>query len=184
LIDGDGSLIAKRRMNEIVDGVAELAAMLATAGHSAETPIPLAIETPRGLLVAVLRATGRPIYPINPLAVARYRARTSVSGKKSNHVDAMALANILRTDAHLHRMLPATRRRPGQSVCSRAPIKTVCGGAPSLFKNCVRGCASSIPASWLRSPPDPALDEGFPRPSWPAEMLARCWRSHPVPRTG
>jgi transposase len=29
-----------------------------------------------------------------------------VSGKKSDHVDAMALANILRTDAHLHRMLP------------------------------------------------------------------------------
>jgi transposase len=38
--------------------------------------------------------------------VARYRERTSVSGKKSDHVDAMALANILRTDAHLHRMLP------------------------------------------------------------------------------
>jgi transposase len=106
LIDGDGSLIAKRRINESLDGVAELAAMLATAGDSAETPIPLAIETPRGLLVAVLRATGRPIYPINPLAVARYRERTSVSGKKSDHVDAMALANILRTDAHLHRMLP------------------------------------------------------------------------------
>jgi transposase len=106
LIDGDGSLIAKRRINESLDGVAELAAMLATAGDSAETPVPLAIETPRGLLVAVLRATGRPIYPINPLAVARYRERTSVSGKKSDHVDAMALANILRTDAHLHRMLP------------------------------------------------------------------------------
>ena len=29
-----------------------------------------------------------------------------MSGKKSDHVDAMALANILRTDAHLHRMLP------------------------------------------------------------------------------
>ena len=80
--------------------------MLAAAGDSAEEPIPVAIETPRGLLVAVLRATGRPIYPINPLAVARYRERTSVSGKKSDHVDALALANILRTDAHLHRMLP------------------------------------------------------------------------------
>jgi hypothetical protein len=56
--------------------------------------------------VAVLRATGRPIYPINPLVVARYRERSSLSGKKSDHLDAMALANILRTDAHLHRMLP------------------------------------------------------------------------------
>src|SRR5205085_10308411 len=81
-------------------------AMLAGAGDTAEDPIPVAIETPRGLLVAVLRAAGRPIYPINPLAVARYRERTSMSGKKSDHLDAMALANILRTDAHLHRRLP------------------------------------------------------------------------------
>lgn len=106
LVDDDGRLVAKRRVDESLDGVGELTAMLAAAGDSAEVPIPVAIETPRGLLVAVLRATGRPIYPINPLAVARYRERTSVSGKKSDHVDAMALANILRTDRHLHRTLP------------------------------------------------------------------------------
>ena len=106
LVDSDGVLVGKRRINETVDGVAELSAMLAAAGDSAQAPIPVAIETPRGLLVAVLRASGRPIYPINPMAVARYRERTSVSGKKSDHVDAMALANILRTDRHLHRLLP------------------------------------------------------------------------------
>jgi transposase len=106
LVDSDGKLVAKRRISESLEGVGELTAMLAAAGDSAADPIPVAIETPRGLLVAVLRATGRPVYPINPLAVARYRERTSVSGKKSDHADAMALANILRTDAHLHRMLP------------------------------------------------------------------------------
>lgn len=106
LVDGEGKLVGKRRIEESIDGVAELTAMLVAAGDSPNEPIPVAIETPRGLLVAVLRATGRPIYPINPLAVARYRERTSVSGKKSDHVDALALANILRTDAHLHRMLP------------------------------------------------------------------------------
>jgi len=106
LVDHEGKLLAKRRINEDLDGFAEFTAMLAEAGDGAKTPIPVAIETPRGLLVAALRASGRPVYPINPLAVARYRERTSVSGKKSDHVDAMALANILRTDAHLHRMLP------------------------------------------------------------------------------
>lgn len=40
--------------------------MLAGAGDSAEEPIPVAIETPRGLLVAVLRAAGRPILPDQP----------------------------------------------------------------------------------------------------------------------
>ena len=106
LVDGDGTLVAKRRIKESLEGVAELTAMLAAAGDSAQDPVPVAIETPRGLLVAVLRAAGRPVYPVNPLAVARYRERTSVSGKKSDHADAMTLANILRTDAHLHRRLP------------------------------------------------------------------------------
>jgi transposase len=106
LVDGDGKLVAKRRIDESPAGVAELTAMLAVAGDSVHDPVPVAIETPRGLLVAVLRATGRPVYAVNPLAVARYRERTSVSGKKSDHADAMALANILRTDAHLHRLLP------------------------------------------------------------------------------
>jgi Transposase/Transposase IS116/IS110/IS902 family len=107
LVDETGRLVAKRRIMESPAGVAELTAMLAAAGDGAEDPIPVAIETPRGLLVAVLHASGRPVYAINPLAVARYRERTSLSGKKSDHADAMTLANILRTDAHAHRRLPA-----------------------------------------------------------------------------
>jgi transposase len=107
LVDQDGTLIAKRRIGESVEGFAELLTLLAEAGDSPEEPIPVAIETSRGLLVAALRATGRPIYAINPMAVARYRERHCVSRKKSDHVDAMTLANILRTDAHAHRRLPA-----------------------------------------------------------------------------
>lgn len=45
-------------------------------------------------MVAALRATGHRIYAINPMAVARYRERHSTSRKKSDHVDAMTLANI------------------------------------------------------------------------------------------
>jgi transposase len=107
LIDVDGALVAKRRIDDSADGFAELLAMLADAGDTATDPIPVAIETPRGLLVAGLRQTGRRVYSINPMAVARYRERHSFSRKKSDHVDAMTLANILRTDAHAHRPLPA-----------------------------------------------------------------------------
>ena len=101
------TLVAKRRIADSAAGFAELTAMLAEAGDGEDAPIPVAIETSRGLLVAALRATGRPVYPINPMAVARYRERHSVARKKSDHVDAMTLANILRTDAHMHRPLPA-----------------------------------------------------------------------------
>ncbi len=84
-----------------------LLALLAEHGDRAEDQIPVAIETPRGLLTACLRATGRPVFPINPMAVARYRDRHSIAGRKSDHGDAVVLANILRTDAHAHRPLPA-----------------------------------------------------------------------------
>ena len=107
LIDEAGQLVARRRIKESTEGLSELTEMLAAAGDLAEAPIPVAIETPRGLLVAALRATGRPVYAINPMAVARYRDRHTTSRGKSDHADAVVLANILRTDAHVHRTLPA-----------------------------------------------------------------------------
>src|ERR1700739_3099781 len=68
-----------------------------------------------------LRASGRPIYPINPMKVARYRERTSMSGKKSDHGDAVTLANILRTDIDSHRRLPAdTELAQSITVLARA----------------------------------------------------------------
>ena len=107
LVNRDGQLLARRRISDDAAGLAALLGLLAEHGDSAEDPIPVAIETPRGLLTACLRATGRKVYPINPMAVARYRDRHSVAGRKSDHGDAVVLANILRTDAHAHRPLPA-----------------------------------------------------------------------------
>src|SRR5271165_3652073 len=107
LVDEHGQLVAQRRISDNAEGFAMLTELLADAGDNEDNPIPIAIETPRGLLVAALRATGRGVYAINPMAVARYRERHSVARKKSDHADAMTLANILRTDAHMHRQLPA-----------------------------------------------------------------------------
>lgn len=107
IVDDAGSLRAKTRIDDSAEGLAELLKLLAEHGDTAESPIPVAIETSRGLLVACLRATGRPVYAINPMAAARYRDRHALSRKKSDHLDAMVLANILRTDAAAHRTLPA-----------------------------------------------------------------------------
>lgn len=107
VIDETGSLLARARMDDTAEGLDQLLRMLAEQGDSPEDPVPVAIETSRGLLVGCLRATGRPVYTINPMAAARYRDRHTVSRKKSDHLDAMVLANILRTDAAAHRMLPA-----------------------------------------------------------------------------
>jgi hypothetical protein len=72
-------LVAKRRITNNAEGLAQLLALLLEAGDSSEDPVPVATQTSRGLLVAALRATGRPVYAINPMAVARYGERHSVS---------------------------------------------------------------------------------------------------------
>jgi hypothetical protein len=66
-----------------------------------------AIEISRGLLVAGMRAAGQTVFPINPLAMSRYRDRYRSSRGKSDAFDAMVLANILRTGRDAHRLLPA-----------------------------------------------------------------------------
>ena len=107
LVDQDGQILARQRISDDAAGLARLLELLADCGDSPDNPVPVAIETPRGLLVACLRATGRRVYPVNPMAVARYRDRHSVAGRKSDKGDAAVLANVLRTDMHAHRPLPA-----------------------------------------------------------------------------
>ena len=107
VVDDDGRVVARGRVSNDAAGFAQLLTLLAEAGDSAAHPIPVGIETDRGLLVAALRETGRVIYPINPLAASRYRARYAVSGAKSDATDAVLLANIVRTDPGAHRPLPA-----------------------------------------------------------------------------
>ena len=121
LADRDGRLLARRRISDDAAGLAALLALLAEHGDSPEGPIPVAIETPRGLLVACLRATGRQVYPVNPMAVARYRDRHSVAGRKSGHGDSFVLAGVLRTDIAMHRPLPAgTELAQAIAVLARA----------------------------------------------------------------
>jgi transposase len=93
IVDPEGRLVGRQQISDDAAGFAELVELLATHGDRSEAPIPVAIETSRGLLVACLRATGRPVFAINPLAVARYRERHSVARKKSDRGDALVLAN-------------------------------------------------------------------------------------------
>ncbi len=107
IVDTDGRTRARAEVNHDAAGFAQILSMLAEANDAAENPIPVAIETHRGLLVAAPRATGRPSYAVNPLSASRYHARHQVPGSKSDAADAVLLANILRTDAAAHRRLPA-----------------------------------------------------------------------------
>lgn len=106
LADGEGRRVAKLRIDTGVSGFTELMTLLAEQTDD-PTRVPIAIETDKVLLVAALRAAGFDVYAINPRAVARYRERFAQAGGKSDPGDAMVLADVLRTDRHLHRRLPA-----------------------------------------------------------------------------
>jgi transposase len=106
VVDDDGRLVAKQRIVESAAGFRELLELLAVHGRSSDEPLPIAIETAKGLLPAALRAVGYQLFSINPLAVSRYRDRHTVSRAKSDPGDALVLANILRTDLTAHRPVP------------------------------------------------------------------------------
>jgi len=104
LVDVDGHLLAKGRVPDGVEGVAKLHEMV--AAH-AEDPaqVVVGIELDRGLLVGALVAAGYAVHAINPLSVDRYRDRHRTSGAKSDPGDAKVLADLVRTDRHLHRQV-------------------------------------------------------------------------------
>lgn len=124
LVYQDGTQVAKLGISDDSAGLNALLELLAHHGDDPEELIPVAIETPRGLLVA-----GRKAYVINPLATARYRDRSSVARVKSDAADARVLANILRADVAAHRPLPSDSE-PGRSA--RSGCCPGCGDAVRL----------------------------------------------------
>jgi transposase len=123
VMDATGRRLAKARLPEGVAGMARLHAMIGEQlGEDAEaTEIAIGIETDRGPWVAALIAAGYTVYAVNPLQVARYRQRHSVSGAKSDAADAHTLADMVRTDSHQLRPVAADSAAAGAvKVVARA----------------------------------------------------------------
>jgi hypothetical protein len=73
-VDEHGSVVVAERIDHTAAGLARALELLAE-NDPADGPLEVAIETSKGLLVAGLRAAGRTVFAINPLAVSRYRDR-------------------------------------------------------------------------------------------------------------
>jgi transposase len=100
LQDHTGARLAKARLDDGVDGVTKLHELVARYRDSVDSEVLVGIETDRGPWVQALIAAGYRVYAINPLQVARYRERRTISGAKSDAGDAHTLADMVRTDAH------------------------------------------------------------------------------------
>jgi transposase len=102
LLDEAGERLASARLVEGVDGVARFHALVAERVDAPEEVV-IGSETDRGLFVGALVAGGYQVFAVNPKAVDRYRDRHRVAGGKSDAADAKVLADLVRTDRHLHR---------------------------------------------------------------------------------
>jgi hypothetical protein len=102
VMDEAGTVLARRRLPEGVAGMARLHELMGSLlGEDADAGEVLAgIETDHGPWVLALIAAGYRVFPVNPQQSARFRARHSVSGAKSDAGDAHVLADMVRTDAH------------------------------------------------------------------------------------
>ena len=120
VMDQQGRKLAAKRLVEGIEGVSTFHALLA-AHVEDPTQVRIGIETDRGLWVNALVAAGYQVYAINPKAAARYRDRHHVSGAKSDASDAKMLADLVRTDAHNHRLVAGDSAQvEGIKVIARA----------------------------------------------------------------
>jgi hypothetical protein len=106
VVDPAGGVLVQRRIGDDLAGLTALTAVLDQLA-TARGEVGIALETDRGLFVHALRVGGFRVFAINPKAADRYRDRYRVSRAKSDPVDALVLANLLRTDADRHREIPA-----------------------------------------------------------------------------
>lgn len=98
LSDATGAIHETRRVDhDIVAINAYLEWVLARTGAT-PAQIAVAIESPRGALVATLLERGFAVYAINPKQLDRFRDRHTAAGAKDDRRDAHVLGDSLRTD--------------------------------------------------------------------------------------
>lgn len=104
VIDEHGDGIAARSVANSGAGLAELVDWLTDlAGEPGKVQV--AIEVPHGAVVETLLERGIAVFACNPKQLDRFRDRFSVPGAKDDSLDALVLANSLRTDAHAFRAI-------------------------------------------------------------------------------
>ena len=104
VMNSAGERLAECRFDEGIDGVAGFHDLMARYVTD-PSDVAVGVETDRGVWVEMLVVAGYQVYGVNPRSVSRYRDRHSVSGAKSDRGDAKVLADMVRTDRHIHRQV-------------------------------------------------------------------------------
>jgi transposase len=112
-VDAAGAVREQRSFTCDGEGIREAVAWLKSAGAER---IEIAIESPRGPVVAGFLEVGFEVASLNPKQLDRFRDRFSVAGSKDDRLDARVLGDSLRTDPRAFRRLTA---EPGWLVKMR-----------------------------------------------------------------
>jgi len=100
-----GEVRSRARIADDLAGVGRLHGLVAGQLAELDEAVVVGIETDRGLLVMSLVEAGYEVYAVNPMVASRYRDRHSIAGAKSDAGDARMLADLVRTDRHLFRVI-------------------------------------------------------------------------------
>ena len=102
VMDSEGTVLAERRFTEGLAGMSQMQELIAAYADD-PSEVLVGSETDQGLWIEYLLAAGFGVCAVNPKSVARYRERIRPGGGKSDRSDARLLADMVRTDGHLHR---------------------------------------------------------------------------------
>lgn len=106
LLEAAGQLRDTRRIDHDRTALEAYLTWLLAETRATPAQIAVAIESPRGALVALLLARGFTVYAINPKQLDRFRDRHTAAGAKDDRRDAHVLADSVRTDRPAFRRVP------------------------------------------------------------------------------
>jgi len=107
VVDPTGASDEQRSYSHDAEGIGQATASLKAAAIERGSRVAIAIESPRGAVVAGFLEAGFEVFSINPKQLDRFRDRFSVAGSKDDRLDARVLGDSLRTDPRAFRRLTA-----------------------------------------------------------------------------
>jgi len=98
LLDASGQTHGTRRVAHDRSAVMTALAWIRAQTHAGAGQIAVGLETPHGVLVDTLIDQGFAVFAANPKQIDRFRDRFTTAGAKDDRLDALVIAEALRTD--------------------------------------------------------------------------------------
>ena len=103
IVDREGREIERRTVKHAAPALQTFVEALVERAGGEPSRVVIGIEVPRGASVELLVERGFAVYAINPKQLDRFRDRFTTAGAKDDRLDALVIADSLRTDPKAYR---------------------------------------------------------------------------------